>query len=248
MLFPSRTTSTTSVMTDISVSSGYGSRKRSLDHQDGPPSAPTTPPKMRRTMEGPQIRMGPPLSLPELSRASTVPIPTIQRLYPDLPKDEESVFRPLPVKSATIDSPLPKQKSSTSKPVPSSSKVTISSSTTQRTRPQSITQFGANSTSSSDKPALDFSFLDHAEGTDLPLCIIAHDKEVQQRMDSMRISWGVQWEIARGVSRNVWKWSDVTREKLDLLKGPNAEAAPKVAHVMKTGVAPSALPRNVELW
>jgi hypothetical protein len=64
---------------------------------------------MRRTMEGPQVRMGPPLSLPELSRASTVPIPTTQRLYP-LPKDEESVFRPSPVKSATIDSPLPKLK------------------------------------------------------------------------------------------------------------------------------------------
>jgi RNA-dependent RNA polymerase len=69
-------------------------------------------------------------------------------------------------------------------------------------------------------PALDFSFLDHAEGGDLPLSIIAHDKDVQLLMDSMQISWGVQWEIARGVSKNVWKWSDVTREKLDLLKGP----------------------------
>jgi hypothetical protein len=235
-------------MTDVSISSGNGSRKRSLDHQDGPPSAPFTPPKMRRTVDGPQVRMGPPLFVPELSRASTVPMPTSQRLYPDLPKDEESVFRPSPVKSATIDSSLPKPKSSMSKPVASSSKVILPSTVTQRTMPQSLTQRDTNSTSSSDEPAHDFSFLDHTEGTGLSLSIIAHDKEVQLLMDSIQISWGVQWEIARGVSRNVWKWSDVTREKLELLRGPNAEAAPKVAHVMKTGQAPPTLPQNLELW
>jgi hypothetical protein len=67
-------------------------------------------------------------------------------------------------------------------------------------------------------------------------------------MDSMRIPWGVQWEIARGVLNGHWKWSEVTPSKLDLLKGSNAEAAPKVAHVMKTDSIPSTLAGNLDLW
>lgn len=62
--------------------------------------------------------------------------------------------------------------------------------------------------------------------------IIAHDSRVQAEMDLRKNSWGVQYEIARGVSNGHFTWSDVTPEKLDLLKGPTAEAAPKVYDVI----------------
>lgn len=241
MLFPiSRTTSMTSVLTDFSIPSGDASRKRSLENQDDPlsNSAPTTPPKMRRTTDGSQVRKGLPISLP---RALTFPIQTTQRVYPDLPKDEESVFRPS-VQSATT---MPPQ----AEPIASSSKVPISPSAQHKG--SRGTQDRTKATSevvSSDDPTPDFSFLNHSEGSDLPLSIIAHDRDVQRLMDAKRISWGVQWEIARGITRHLWKWSDVTPGKLDLLRGSNAEAASKVVHVMKTGEAPSALPANLELW
>lgn len=66
----------------------------------------------------------------------------------------------------------------------------------------------------------------------LKLNIIAHCAEVQKLMDSEKIAWGVQYELARGVSRKAWGWGDVTAEKLQRLKGINFEAAPKVAEVM----------------
>ncbi|KAI8980566.1 RNA dependent RNA polymerase-domain-containing protein [Trametes punicea] len=39
--------------------------------------------------------------------------------------------------------------------------------------------------------------------------IIAHDKKVQAMMDSMRIPWGAQYELARGVSCGSWSWADI---------------------------------------
>lgn len=101
---------------------------------------------------------------------------------------------------------------------------------------------------SSDSSAPDFSFFDKSEGEDLPVCIIAHDRDAQSLMDSMHISWGVQWEIARGVSRDAWNWSDLTPGQLNLMEGSNADAAWKVYHVMNTGQVPSATPGNLELW
>ena len=77
--------------------------------------------------------------------------------------------------------------------------------------------------------------------------IIAHDKKVQGEMDLRRNSWGVQYEIARGVSKGDFAWSDVTSEKLDLLTGSNAEAAPKVYDVI-LGRQPSARVVNKEHW
>lgn len=77
--------------------------------------------------------------------------------------------------------------------------------------------------------------------------IIAHDKRVQAEMDLRRNSWGVQYEIARGVSKGDFTWSDVTSDKLDQLTGPNAEAAPKVYDVI-LGRQPSARVVNKEHW
>lgn len=52
-------------------------------------------------------------------------------------------------------------------------------------------------------------------------------------MDQHLLSWGVQYEIARGVVNGDWAWEDITEETVDKLKGSNAEAAPKVSFVLK---------------
>ena len=44
--------------------------------------------------------------------------------------------------------------------------------------------------------------------------MIAHDSEVQRNMDLHRLSWGVQYEIARGVSDGRWTWAHVSRDKI----------------------------------
>ena len=51
-------------------------------------------------------------------------------------------------------------------------------------------------------------------------------------MERRKISWGVQYELARGVLAEKWKWEDVTDRVLDRLQGSNAVAAPKVRSVM----------------
>ncbi|KAM6498847.1 RNA dependent RNA polymerase domain containing protein [Amanita muscaria] len=68
--------------------------------------------------------------------------------------------------------------------------------------------------------------------TGLGVTIVAHDPDTQQLMDAAKLSWGVQYELARGVNKGVWSWSDVTPERLRQLKGTNAESAYKVANVM----------------
>ena len=51
-------------------------------------------------------------------------------------------------------------------------------------------------------------------------------------MERRRISWGVQYELARGVLAERWRWEDVTDVVLERLEGPNAVAAPDVRKVM----------------
>ena len=63
--------------------------------------------------------------------------------------------------------------------------------------------------------------------------IIAHDRLVQKKMDELGICWGVQYELARGKSRGLWEWSDVSPGKLENLRGTNASSAGKVSGVMK---------------
>lgn len=67
---------------------------------------------------------------------------------------------------------------------------------------------------------------------ELALQVIAHDDAVQREMDRRKISWGVQFEIARGITQNKWTWQQVTTTKLDKLKGCSAVSAPLVANVM----------------
>ncbi|GJE86474.1 RNA dependent RNA polymerase [Phanerochaete sordida] len=49
---------------------------------------------------------------------------------------------------------------------------------------------------------------------------IAHDSGVQKLLDKEHIPWAVQYELARGVSNDHWKWADVTQERVKALAGP----------------------------
>lgn len=75
--------------------------------------------------------------------------------------------------------------------------------------------------------------------------VIAHSKSVQRRMDELGICWGVQYELARGETRGWWKWSDVSLEKLEELRGTNASSAGRVFSVMN-GV--SAVQKELKVW
>ncbi|KAI0684509.1 RNA dependent RNA polymerase-domain-containing protein [Cytidiella melzeri] len=44
--------------------------------------------------------------------------------------------------------------------------------------------------------------------------IIAHDTAAQELMDNLKLSWGTQYELARGVTKGWWQWADVDAEKL----------------------------------
>jgi hypothetical protein len=72
----------------------------------------------------------------------------------------------------------------------------------------------------------------HAEPRVMQTHIIAHSKQHQVEMDNRRLAWGVQYEIARGITRKAWNWEDVSVQKLAQLQGKNSDAAWKVAGVM----------------
>ena len=66
----------------------------------------------------------------------------------------------------------------------------------------------------------------------LPRRIICHSAQAQRLMERRKISWAVQYELARGVLSEMWTWDDVTVEVLERLRGSNFEAAPRVLKVM----------------
>lgn len=76
--------------------------------------------------------------------------------------------------------------------------------------------------------------------------LISHCDRAQHEMDQRKIAWGVQYEIARGVTCGSWSWGDVTAEKLNLLRGSNTEAAPKVSTIL---LGPHCRPsNNLQIW
>jgi hypothetical protein len=79
---------------------------------------------------------------------------------------------------------------------------------------------------------------------------IAHDDLVQRLIESRQLAWGVQWEIARGITDGHWTWEDVTPEKLDKLRGTNTEAAWKVDGIIreKQHSAATLNEENYRLW
>jgi RNA-dependent RNA polymerase len=74
-------------------------------------------------------------------------------------------------------------------------------------------------------------FLSGPIGVDLDTSFIAHDAGVQALLDKEQISWGVQFELARGVTTGQWTW-DAVKSKIGELTGPSAKAAPRVRSVM----------------
>ncbi len=76
-------------------------------------------------------------------------------------------------------------------------------------------------------------------------------------MERLEISWGVQYELARGVLAEKWKWDSITDDVLRQLRGPNAQAASRVSAVMSMAIARTntvsstesgRTTRNPELW
>jgi hypothetical protein len=89
----------------------------------------------------------------------------------------------------------------------------------------------------------------------LPRRTICHSKVVQERMEQLKISWGVQYELARGVLAEKWTWDDVTDNVLRQLRGTNAQAASRVSAVVSgtiggTSTAPPMEPSttSLKLW
>ena len=84
---------------------------------------------------------------------------------------------------------------------------------------------------------------------DLPHRTICHSQHAQQLMERLKIPWGVQFELARGVLAERWTWEHVTESVLQQLKGSNAQAAPKINAVM-SGTAPrtGSSKTNLDLW
>ena len=66
----------------------------------------------------------------------------------------------------------------------------------------------------------------------LPRQFICHSKPVQERMEQLKLSWGVQYELARGVLADKWSWDDITDNILRQLRGSNAQAASRVSAVV----------------
>jgi hypothetical protein len=203
------------------------SLERSIDYPDASPSdlSPATPPKIRRTTEGPQ----------RISRAAT---------YPSL--DEESGFWVSSGKHTNC-APLQPQASGSSL-IPNASKpkthsipsTPLPSPTPYVSPSRAQTQDALISSETFDEI---FDFPDN-----LPTHVIVHDCNIQAIMDAKRLSRGVQFEIARGISQGKWHWPDVTPERLHLLEGSNADSAWKVTHVMQSRELPSVPQGNFNLW
>ena len=90
----------------------------------------------------------------------------------------------------------------------------------------------------------------------LPHRIICHSEHAQNLMERLKISWGVQYELARGVLAGRWTWDDATIDVLKQLRGSNAHAAPRVNTIMSgaTGRSTATAPHtdssmtNLDTW
>jgi len=94
-------------------------------------------------------------------------------------------------------------------------------------------------------PATILQFANSPFGTELGVAVIAHDDRVQRLLDDGRIEWGVQYELARGVSAGNWTW-DAVIPYIPALTGKNASAAYKVVQQMRHKEAMS--PSDRFLW
>lgn len=65
-------------------------------------------------------------------------------------------------------------------------------------------------------------------------------------MEGLKISWAVQYELARGVLSEMWAWDDVTIGVLERLQGSNYEAAPRVNKVMSEAMGEGTSTRGTD--
>lgn len=86
-------------------------------------------------------------------------------------------------------------------------------------------------------------------GVQLDIVHIAHCERAQIVLDQQQLAWGTIYELARGVTRGMWTFEDMTEHRLRKLKGSNVQAAWKVTAVMKDGMEPSpAMRAPSEIW
>jgi RNA-dependent RNA polymerase len=77
--------------------------------------------------------------------------------------------------------------------------------------------------------------------------LVAHDRVAQELMDNYDLPWGVQYELARGVTRGWWQWSDIVPEKIGKFKAvKDQKMAPSYVTEIMLGRKP--VNRNIELW
>ena len=78
--------------------------------------------------------------------------------------------------------------------------------------------------------------------------IIAHSKGAQELFDRIPLSWGVQYELARGMSLNRWSWAQVMQADLQSLKGPNNNAAARVSQAVLKQASANVTTNDIALW
>ncbi|KAI0341433.1 hypothetical protein BDW22DRAFT_303425 [Trametopsis cervina] len=77
--------------------------------------------------------------------------------------------------------------------------------------------------------------------------VIAHNDQAQELFDNYDLSWGVQYELARGVTKGWWHWSDVNQEKIKTLMGMK-EREMMPAHVLDVMLGRKPGMSRPELW
>ncbi|KAF7965380.1 hypothetical protein HWV62_44091 [Athelia sp. TMB] len=230
-----------------------GGRKRSFVESAGS-TANLSPPKVRRTLDNPSTptsNRNTTRPSGSIARSATLPMATPQRIYPDL-LDEESPFRIRASPSTSFAQFKGTSELPAHTPAPVSS--VLHPAIPSRLPPPASASVNTDITAQQGKklsvsgpvsPDINLQFLDEIEGiaetSALPSPnIISSDPKAQRVMDHKKISWGVQWEIARGVAsrgasgqaKPLWTWADITPQKLDKLRGLNAAAAWKVPYVI----------------
>ncbi|KAI1786799.1 RNA dependent RNA polymerase-domain-containing protein [Ganoderma leucocontextum] len=104
-------------------------------------------------------------------------------------------------------------------------------------------------TSASAGPSRHHEHLKALDPSTLPdVYILAHSAEAQRLFDRIPLSWGVQYEIARGVSRGLWSWDTViqSEQALKSLRGPNGNAL-QVSRALGRALG-DVFPSDAALW
>lgn len=97
--------------------------------------------------------------------------------------------------------------------------------------------------SAADDSGLSYSYASHkrhstssdSAGSSSEPYIIAHNTSIQHAMDFRKLPWGVQWEIARLISRGHCTWEDISIPYLDRLK---KEGSCDTSTVLNNPIAP----------